>query len=186
MIWVWNFILYSFFGFLLEVAYARATGGRGDRKSLLVLPLCPVYGVGACLILLLPRTVIQNPFTLFLLGGLAATAAEYGMAILYERGLGVSFWDYTGLPGSIQGKICLPFSLAWGALALPLIYFVHPAVARLTALIPPGVTWTAAAGRVVDSPLRNRYTEADRGKRDRSWKDWRAGNGGNLLYCEQY
>ena len=133
MIWVWNFILYSFFGFLLEVAYARATGGRGDRKSLLVLPLCPVYGVGACLILLLPRTVIQNPFTLFLLGGLAATAAEYGMAILYERGLGVSFWDYTGLPGSIQGKICLPFSLAWGALALPLIYFVHPAVARLTA-----------------------------------------------------
>lgn len=64
------------------------------------------------------------------------------MAILYERGLGVSFWDYTGLPGSIQGKICLPFSLAWGALALPLIYFVHPAVARLTALIPPGVTWT--------------------------------------------
>ena len=89
MIWVWNFILYSFFGFLLEVAYARATGGRGHRKSLLVLPLCPVYGVGACLILLLPRTVIQNPFTLFLLGGLAATAAEYGMAILYERGLGV-------------------------------------------------------------------------------------------------
>lgn len=149
MIWVWNFILYSFFGFLLEVAYARATGGRGDRKSLLVLPLCPVYGVGACLILLLPRTVIQNPFTLFLLGGLAATAAEYGMAILYERGLGVSFWDYTGLPGSIQGKICLPFSLAWGALAL-LIYFVHPAVARLTALIPPGVTWTAAATVAAD------------------------------------
>ena len=145
MIWVWNFILYSFFGFLLEVAYARATGGRGDRKSLLVLPLCPVYGVGACLILLLPRTVIQNPFTLFLLGGLAATAAEYGMAILYERGLGVSFWDYTGLPGSIQGKICLPFSLA-----LPLIYFVHPAVARLTALIPPGVTWTAAATVAAD------------------------------------
>ena len=114
-----------------------------------MLPLCPVYGVGACLILLLPRTVIQNPFTLFLLGGLAATAAEYGMAILYERGLGVSFWDYTGLPGSIQGKICLPFSLAWGALALPLIY-VHPAVARLTALIPPGVTWTAAATVAAD------------------------------------
>ena len=79
MIWVWNFILYSFFGFLLEVAYARATGGRGDRKSLLVLPLCPVYGVGACLILLLPRTVIQNPFTLFLLGGLAARASPSGI-----------------------------------------------------------------------------------------------------------
>ncbi len=37
-----------------------------------------------------------------------------------------------------------------GALALPLIYFVHPAVARLTALIPPGVTWTAAATVAAD------------------------------------
>ena len=118
-----------------------------------MLPLCPVYGVGACLILLLPRTVIQNPFTLFLLGGLAATAAEYGMAILYERGLGVSFWDYTGLPGSIQGKICLPFSLAWGALALPLIYFVHPAVARLTALIPPGFGTASADALNTGTPL---------------------------------
>ena len=146
MIWVWNFILYSFFGFLLEVAYARATGGRGDRKSLLVLPLCPVYGVGACLILLLPRTVIQNPFTLFLLGGLAATAAEYGMAILYERGLGVSFWDYTGLPGSIQGKICLPFSLAWGALAMGLVYGVEPVMGPILGGIPAIVTgWAAAA-----------------------------------------
>ena len=88
MIWVWNFILYSFFGFLLEVAYARATGGRGDRKSLLVLPLCPVYGVGACLILLLPRTVIQNPFTLFLLGGLAISCVE-GV----PGGHGGGIWD---------------------------------------------------------------------------------------------
>ena len=150
MIWVWNFILYSFFGFLLEVAYARATGGRGDRKSLLVLPLCPVYGVGACLILLLPRTVIQNPFTLFLLGGLAATAAEYGMAILYERGLGVSFWDYTGLPGSIQGKICLPFSLAWGVLSLPLVYWLGPIFSPLLEQIPAPVGWAALAALAAD------------------------------------
>ena len=54
MIWFWSFITYSFIGFLLEVAFARMTGGRADRKGLLVLPLCPVYGVGACLILSLP------------------------------------------------------------------------------------------------------------------------------------
>ena len=109
MIWVWNFILYSFFGFLLEVAYARATGGRGDRKSLLVLPLCPVYGVGACLILLLPRTVIQNPFTLFLLGGLAATAAEYGMAILYERGLASPSGIIPACRAASRGRYASPF-----------------------------------------------------------------------------
>ena len=151
MIWVWNFILYSFFGFLLEVAYARATGGRGDRKSLLVLPLCPVYGVGACLILLLPRTVIQNPFTLFLLGGLAATAAEYGMAILYERGLGVSFWDYTGLPGNLRGRVCLPFSLSWGLLTVPAVTRVAPLLELLERRIPAGLTWLCLMAFTADA-----------------------------------
>lgn len=52
--WIWYFIWYSFLGFLLEVGYARWTGGRRDRKCLLLLPLCPVYGLGACAVLLLP------------------------------------------------------------------------------------------------------------------------------------
>ena len=150
MVLFWNFMIYSFLGFLLEVAYARATGGRPNRKCLWVLPLCPVYGLGACLILALSPPVTPYPPAVFLLGALTATGAEYLAAVYYETLLGVSFWDYRDLPGNFQGRVCLPFSLAWGALALPLIYFVHPAVARLTALIPPGVTWTAAATVAAD------------------------------------
>ena len=150
MVWFWNFVWYSFCGFLLETAYARLTGARGSRKCLRVLPLCPVYGAGALAILALPVGVQGQPWALFLLGGLVATGVEYAWAALCQRGLGVRFWDYAGLPGNIKGRVCLPFSLAWGALALPLIYFVHPAVARLTALIPPGVTWTAAATVAAD------------------------------------
>ena len=70
MVWLWSFVAYSFAGFLLETAFAAASGGRPDRKGLLVLPLCPVYGLGACLILLLPRWVDDRPWALFLLGGL--------------------------------------------------------------------------------------------------------------------
>ena len=73
MLWFWNFVVYSFAGFLLEVAFAKLTGGRAGRKGLLVLPLCPVYGAGACLILALPRWADSRPWVLFLLGGLAAT-----------------------------------------------------------------------------------------------------------------
>ena len=69
MSWFWSFTAYSFLGFLLEVAFAAAVGGRPDRKGLLVLPLCPVYGLGAGLILLLPGWVDARPWLLFLLGG---------------------------------------------------------------------------------------------------------------------
>jgi uncharacterized membrane protein len=150
VIWFWNFMLYSFLGFLLEVAFARATGGRSDRKCLLVLPLCPVYGLGASAILLLPRWVRAAPVLLFLLGGLAATATEYGMSVFYEKILGVSFWDYHGLPGSVRGRVCLPFSLVWGLLALPLVYWLHPLLTPWLRSIPIPVTWMAAATLLAD------------------------------------
>lgn len=153
MLWFWNFVVYSFAGFLLEVAFAKLTGGRAGRKGLLVLPLCPVYGAGACLILALPRWVDSRPWVLFLLGGLAATAAEYLAALYHEKALGVSFWDYGDLPGSVQGRVCLPFSLAWGVLSLGLVYWLHPLLSPWLAMIPAPVGWTALAALAADGLL---------------------------------
>jgi uncharacterized membrane protein len=138
----WAFLTYSFFGFLLELLYARLTGSRPDRKCLLVLPLCPVYGLGALGILLLPR--FSTPFLLFLAGGAVATGVEYLLALFYEKCLGVKFWDYAGLPGAIHGRVCLPFSIVWGLLALPLVDWLHPALAPVFRSVPGPVTLLAA------------------------------------------
>ena len=135
MIWFWYFLSYSFLGFLLEVAYARLTGGTPERKCLLLLPLCPVYGLGACLILHSTRGITSLPL-LFLLGALGATVCEYAVAAFYENILGVSFWDYSDLPWNLHGRICLPFSLAWGFLSVPLVLWVHPALEALLQ-VPP-------------------------------------------------
>ena len=142
---LWSFIAYSFAGFLLETAFAWLTGGPPDRKGLLVLPLCPVYGAGACLILALTAPVRSDPPAVFILGALAATAAEYLAALYHQRALGVSFWNYAGLPGNLQGRVCLPFSLAWAALSLPLVHFVHPAVRAWVSAVPVPVTLSMAA-----------------------------------------
>lgn len=141
MVWFWSFVTYSFLGFLLEVAFAWLVGGRPDRKGLLVLPLCPVYGLGACLILLLPGWVTARPWALFLAGGATATAAEYVTALYHEKALGVTFWNYDGLPGNLQGRVCLPFSLAWGLLVWAAVTFVQPAAAALAAAVPDAATY---------------------------------------------
>lgn len=153
MVWGWSFLVYGFLGFLLEVAYARATGGRPDRKCLVVLPLCPVYGLGACLILALTAPFSGFPPLVFALGGGAATGAEYLTGLFYERALGVSFWDYRGLPGNVGGLVCLPFALAWGTLALPLVYAVHPFLSRWMALLPPPLLGMALATFGADALL---------------------------------
>lgn len=123
-------------GFLLEVAFARVSGHpKRDRKCLILLPLCPVYGLGACLILLL-ASVADGPLWVALAGGLAATGAELVMGMFYRFVLGVDFWDYTGMPGSLNGLICPVFSACWTVLSLALVYAVHPPVAALAARIP--------------------------------------------------
>ena len=149
MEWIWYFLCYSLAGFVLEVGYALCTGGRRDRKAGLLLPLCPVYGLGACAVLALPAGVREEPALLFVLGGAAASGVEYAAAVLYQR-LGVSFWDYTGLPGSVQGRICLPFSLAWGALAVALTVWVHPLVESWTGAVPPLLTLAAGTAAAAD------------------------------------
>ena len=68
MVWFWYFLIYSFLGFLVEVAYVRLVGGvKRDRKCRLVLPICPVYGLGAVAItLLLWRMYNQKDIMIFL------------------------------------------------------------------------------------------------------------------------
>lgn len=136
MRWLWYFILYSFSGFVLEVIFAEAVGHpKKDRKCLLLLPLCPVYGLGAVLILVL-APLGDGPLWVLLSGAAAATAAELAMGVFYRYGLGVDFWNYSAMPGNFAGLVCLPFSLCWTVLALALVYWVHPLVAGAVSVIP--------------------------------------------------
>ena len=157
MRWLWYFIIYSFAGFLLEVAFARAIRHpKRDRKCFVLLPLCPVYGLGACLILLL-APLMPGPLWVMAAGGLAATGAELAMGLFYRFALGVRFWDYTGIRGSLGGLVCPRFSLYWTALAL--VYLVHPAVSLLAEgipafLAPPAAILLGADGAVSCAALR--------------------------------
>lgn len=144
----WQFLIYSFCGFLLEVLFARVTHAKKrDRKCMYLLPLCPVYGLGALLIVHLPAAVQARPLALFLCGALAATGAEYFMDWLYEKALGVRFWNYSAMPWNLNGRVCLLFSFFWGLLALGLTAWVQPLVARWVSAIPPA--WTLPAAMLV-------------------------------------
>ena len=136
------FLLYSFLGFLLELLHARVHGSRGHgRKCLLFLPLCPVYGFGTLAILHMPAPLLNNPLTVFLAGGLLATLVEYGVALFYQVGAGVKFWDYSQQPGNLGGKICPLYTLFWGLLSLPQVYVFHPFLRRLLDLAAGLPAW---------------------------------------------
>ena len=52
---LWYFWIYSFLGWLVELAFAAVSRSEEKRRRcLLLLPLCPVYGSGMLAVLALP------------------------------------------------------------------------------------------------------------------------------------
>lgn len=159
MILFWYSTFYSLAGFLLEVAFARVTDHpKKDRKCFFLLPLCPVYGVGALLIHWLAG-LSDGILWVMTAGIFGATAAELGMGLFYRYVLGVDFWDYSDQPFNLAGLICLRFSLYWTVLALGLIYWADPLIIPLLESIPsrfntPALIVLAADGILSAAALR--------------------------------
>ena len=138
---LWYFWIYSFLGYLLEKAFAKVTRAQQQgRKCFLLLPLCPVYGLGMLAVLALPP-ICKEGIWLVVWGGLAATAVEYAVHWAYETFLHVRFWDYSRVWGNLRGRVCLPFTAAWGVLTALAVRWVQPGVEALAARVPGEVTW---------------------------------------------
>lgn len=137
-----RFLVYSFLGFWLETAYAVCTGARGEsRRCCWLLPLCPVYGLGVLAVLAAPGAVRQSVWALALWGGAAATAVEFVVHWVYEAWLGVRFWDYGAQRWNLGGRVCLRFSLAWGALSALTLPWLEAVLTPVMETVPHQVTF---------------------------------------------
>lgn len=152
--WFWYFLIYSFIGFLIEVCYVRVIGEtKRDRKCRLFLPICPVYGLGALVLLLLPKEIQQTPWLLFPAAVVICTGVEWLTGLFYEKVFRVCFWDYSHLPLHLGRHACLRFALYWGVLALLIYYLLHPWVTWLVMHIPVWLAPPVAALLLVDTLL---------------------------------
>lgn len=130
-------------GYLLEKLFAALTHAEHRvRKGFLLAPVCPVYGLAMCAVLALGADRIGPLWELALLCSITATTAEYAVHLFCDAVLGVRFWDYSATKTDVNGRICLPFSLAWGVLGALAVRLVQPALAALAAGIPSAVTNT--------------------------------------------
>ena len=77
---------------------------------------------GVCLsaIFHLNRTMKDKPLVLrATLSGGVITAVELVCGCLVNLKFGLGVWDYSHLPLHLLGQICLPFTLLWIALSIP-------------------------------------------------------------------
>ena len=134
----WYLVIFSIIGLIIETIYGYATTGiLESRKGLIWGPFCPVYGVGAVVLILLLNHVDQkNYFKLFIYGFLIGAASEYIMSYVLEAFYGIRFWDYTYTGKDINGRICTIYSVFWGFLAILLMKGIKPHIDKLISKIP--------------------------------------------------
>ena len=126
------FILYCILGFIVETIFGLVTKGRIEsRQGFLYGPVCPIYGLGAVIMILALQPLKKNNYILFFGGCVVGAIIEYLISYLGEIILKVNWWDYSDRFLNINGRICLTYSLFWGILALYLMKHLNPLIDKL-------------------------------------------------------
>lgn len=133
------FFIYSFVGWCLEEAFVAADTGQIVNRGFLNGPVCPIYGCGALLVILLLSKVSDNLMLLFFASVLLTSALELAGGFALEKLFHTRWWDYSSMPLNLWGYVCLKFSLLWGVGCVFLIKLLHPVLAQILALIPHSV-----------------------------------------------
>lgn len=158
----------SFGGWCFEMVVCRIVYGVSGDRGLLTLPVCPIYGISMLTVYLLlgtPRRAggalariadgwgalkrrlerggIFRYALYFLCATAVSTLAELTVG-LATRPLGIKLWDYSSRPMNFLGIVCLPYSLAWGAMITLLMSLLWERARRAVSGIPPRATCSIA------------------------------------------
>lgn len=143
------FIWYSFLGWVMETIYCSVLQGHFVMRGFLKGPICPIYGVGALLMVLFLRRFTGNVVVFFLVSVVTLSAWEYLVGWLLDVTTHIKYWDYSDRKCNLHGRICLQNSLYWGVVAYVAIYWIHPATAMLFARLGSTARWIASIGLLI-------------------------------------
>ena len=124
------FVIYSFIGYLAEVIYVSFEQKKLVNRGFLCGPICPIYGLGALLMIVLLKRYIHDYLALFVFGALIATTLEYYISYILEKIFHNKWWDYNNKSFNINGRVCLTNSILFGIASVSLSEFIHPFVSR--------------------------------------------------------
>lgn len=144
--WITFFFIYSFIGWVWESCYVSIKSHRWVNRGFLRMPMLPLYGSGATIMLLLTLPFPGNYVLQYCLGVIGPTILEYFTGWAMEKLFKMRYWDYSNQRFNIKGYICLTSSIAWGFFTLLMTYVLHPPIEHFVLnKIPPVVDYVVIA-----------------------------------------
>lgn len=167
------FMIGAFLGDLIETVFCRWSMGYWmSRSSVVWGHFSIVWGIAiAAATLILYNYRDKSDSFLFFFGTFLGGAYEYVCSVFTEIVFGKVFWDYSGIPFNLGGRINLLYCFFWGIAAVVWLKLLYPRISRLIEKIPlkAGVvlTWMLAAfiicNVLVSGAALKRYSEREKG-----------------------
>ena len=113
--YLWYLVLFSIIGLLLETIYCLIISKAFNKSfSLLLGPLCIIYGLTAIISIALLDKFRGHKFKLFVLGSILCTMIEYVISFIIEATFGVRLWNCLWTKFNINGRVCIEHAILWG------------------------------------------------------------------------
>ena len=129
------FIIYSFLGWVMESVFRSIIEKKIINTGFLRGPFCPIYGIGAIIMLIFLERFQDRPILLFFIAITLLTAWEYIVGVILEKLFNTKYWDYSDHKINFQGRICLTNSICWGFLGVGFVKYIHPFIQDLISKI---------------------------------------------------
>jgi len=130
------FFIYSFLGWLLEVIATLYKEHKFVNRGFLIGPLCPVYGHGCIIIIILLRKYYKDPLALFIMAVASCGILEYFTSYIMEKLFKARWWDYSDRKFNIAGRVCLENLILFGLWGLLIMYLINPLFITVLHKIP--------------------------------------------------
>ena len=123
---------------LVELVWCLLKNGYIESRSGLVYgPFNLLYGFGAVVLTLALYRFRNNGKWLSFLGGfLVGSGVEYFCSWFQEVLFGSRSWDYSMMPFNLNGRICLMYSVFWGALGVAWVKVIYPWISAIILKMP--------------------------------------------------
>lgn len=133
------FVVYSFLGWICETIYCAILDKKYINRGFLKGPVCPIYGIGAVIVISVLNPVSDNIILLFLCAMILTSILEYFTGFLLEVIFNLKWWDYSEYKFNIKGRVCLLNSVLFGILSVITVKFINPVIAKMIESIPNSI-----------------------------------------------
>ena len=142
------FLFYAFLGWLGESLYVSMAEASKEHRSFRFInrgflrgPVTPIYGVCGLVMTFALVPVSSSYWKTIVIGIVLCDAVEYFTSWSMEKLFHARWWDYTGKPWNINGRIDLKHTLIWGGASLLFTKVIWPVTSWLFRTLRDNLGW---------------------------------------------